>query len=151
MFNDQDTHFMQLALKEAQNAYEQNEIPIGAIVVIQDKIIAKAHNQTELLQDVTAHAEMLALTAAFHNMGSKILPNATLYVTLQPCTMCAGALYWSRVHKVIYAATDHKNGFHKHCHKHPFHPKTIVQNGIMSQESITLLQDFFNKKRNKIA
>lgn len=150
MLSDQDSHYMQLALKQAQIAYEQNEIPIGALVVIHDKIIAKAHNQTELLQDVTAHAEMLAITAAFHNMGSKILPDATLYVTLEPCTMCAGAIYWSRVNKVIYAATDPKNGFHKHCHHHPFHPKTKVLSGLMSQESITLLQDFFNKKRNKL-
>jgi tRNA(adenine34) deaminase len=143
-----DQQFMREALKEAQKAYATGEVPVGAVLVIDGQIIARAHNQVELLNDSTAHAEMLALTAAFHALGSKYLPQATLYVTLEPCLMCTGALYWSQIGRIIFACTDEKNGYRVHQKRmHPFHPKTAVQGGLLADESTRLLKDFFAKRR----
>jgi tRNA(adenine34) deaminase len=141
-----DTYFMKKAFQEAEAAYEKGEIPVGAVIVINDKIIARAHNLTETLNDVTAHAEMQAITAAANFLGGKYLQNCTLYVTLEPCQMCAGALYWSQISKIVYAAKDEQRG----CGvmKTKLHPKTKISGGIMEKESSKLLKQFFIKKRN---
>jgi tRNA(adenine34) deaminase len=143
-----DTYFMQQALKEAQKAFEDGEVPVGAVVVMQDKIIARGYNQVERLNDSTAHAEIIALTAAFNYLGSKYLPEATLYVTVEPCLMCAGALYWSKTGKLVYGADDEKNG-HKHITgaNNPFHPRTQVVSGILKEPCAQLMKDFFKLKR----
>ena len=141
-----DEYYMRQALNEAENAFAENEVPIGAVIVCNDKIIARAHNMTETLTDVTAHAEMLAITAAENFLGSKFLNDCTLYVTLEPCVMCAGASYWTRFAKVIYAASDDRYGYKKAGNK-LFHPKTVVSNGLMEEESSRLLKKFFSKKR----
>lgn len=140
-----DEYYMKQALKEAELALETDEIPIGAVVVCNDKIIARTHNQTEMLNDVTAHAEMLAITAAANALGAKYLDECTLYVTLEPCPMCAGALAHSHIGKVVYAADDPKNGFSKFGNM--LHPKTKVVTGVMKDECLALLTDFFKKKR----
>ncbi|MCB0704983.1 MAG: nucleoside deaminase [Saprospiraceae bacterium] len=141
-----DTHFMQQALLEAKKGYEEGEIPVGAVVVSNNRIIARAHNQTERLQDVTAHAEMLAVTAAASYMGGKYLDECTLYVTLEPCFMCAGALSWAQLGRLVYAAADERKGFMIHG-KVVLHPKTTVAYGILEEEARTLLQQFFREKR----
>lgn len=142
-----DEYFMRLALHEAHKAFEEGEIPIGAILAINGKIIAKAHNQVELLKDSTAHAEILALTTAFNVMGSKYLPNATLYITVEPCLMCCGALYWSKLHRIVFGATDEKNGYQKYVKTNPFHPKTEIVYGVLQNECAELMKDFFKQKR----
>ena len=142
-----DKYFMQRALQEAQIAFEKDEVPVGAVVVLQNKIIGRGHNLTETLNDVTAHAEMQALTAAFNYLGAKYLPEATLFVSLEPCPMCAGALYWSKIGRVVYGATDEKHGFHTTCSKSPFHPKTMVEKGLMADEGAELMKQFFKRKR----
>ncbi|HAW51956.1 MAG TPA: tRNA-specific adenosine deaminase [Flavobacteriales bacterium] len=142
-----DEYFMREALKEAVSAYEEDEVPVGAIVVIRNKIIAKAHNSTELLHDVTAHAEILAITAASNHLGSKYLNKCTLYVTLEPCLMCAGALFWSQIGKVVYGARDEKRGYSLFAKHNALHPKTKVTSGIMQDECSELLSNFFKKKR----
>jgi tRNA(adenine34) deaminase len=143
-----DEYFMQMALKEAQKAFEEDEVPVGAIVVQHDKIIARAYNMTEKLNDPTAHAEMIALTAAFGNMGAKYLPDATLYVTVEPCVMCAGALYWSKLDKVVWGASDNKNGFSRvQPTVSPFHPKTKIVIGVLENECVALMKSFFKNKR----
>ncbi|WMJ71735.1 nucleoside deaminase [Cytophagaceae bacterium ABcell3] len=142
-----DGHFMKEAYKEALHAYDNNEVPVGAVVVCKNRIIARASNQTEVLKDCTAHAEMLALTSAFNFMGSKYLPDCDLYVTLEPCVMCAGALHWSQIKRVIYGASDKKKGFSL-INNNLLHPKTKVVSGVMEKESEQLLQNFFNKLRN---
>lgn len=141
-----DTYFMKKALQEAETAYEKGEIPVGAVIVIDNKIIARAHNLTEILNDVTAHAEMQAITAAANFLGGKYLQNCTMYVTLEPCQMCAGALYWSQISKIVYAATDEKRG----CGvmKAKLHPKTKISGGVMEEEASKLLKQFFIEKRN---
>jgi tRNA(adenine34) deaminase len=144
--NFSDQYFMKLALKEAQNALEKDEIPVGAIITCQQQIIAKAHNLTESLKDVTAHAEMLAITAASESLGGKYLNNCTLYVTLEPCAMCAGALNWSQIGRVVYGADDDKRG----CLKHTptiFHPKTEITGGILKDECGSIIKQFFQMKR----
>lgn len=141
-----DTYFMKKALQEAETAFEKGEIPVGAIVVINDRIIARAHNLTELLNDVTAHAEMQAITAAANFLGGKYLHNCTLYVTLEPCQMCAGALYWSQISKIVYGARDEERGCIALDTK--LHPKTIITGGILSDEASELLKRFFIEKRN---
>jgi tRNA(adenine34) deaminase len=143
-----DDYFMQQALKEAVIAYEEDEVPIGAVVVVNNKIIARGHNQTERLNDATAPAEMIALTAAFNNLGAKYLMEATLYVTVEPCLMCSGALYWSKIGRIVYGADDEKNGY-KHITKDnwPFHPKTELVRGIMQEECADLMKSFFRSKR----
>jgi tRNA(adenine34) deaminase len=138
---------MKLALQEARKAFEKDEVPVGAVLVMNNQILAKAHNQVELLNDATAHAEILALTSAFDSLGSKYLPEATLYVTLEPCLMCAGALNWSKIGKVVYGASDDKNGSHTYCYKSPFHPKTAIEKGILQEECAQLMKDFFKSKR----
>lgn len=142
-----DTYFMRQALAEAQKALEANEVPVGAVVVSGQKIIGRGHNLTERLNDVTAHAEMQAITAAANYLGAKYLHNCVLFVTLEPCVMCAGALYWSQISKVVYAAPDEKRGFVSQGAK--LHPKTEVSSGILAQTSSQMLQDFFNQRRNK--
>ena len=142
-----DTFFMKKALNEAMDALEQGEVPVGAVVVANNKIIARAHNRTEILNDVTAHAETQAITSAANYIGGKYLKGCTLYVTLEPCVMCAGALYWSQLDRVVYGAKDEKRG----CTNvgHLFHPKTKVSNGVMEKECSDLLSTFFDKKRKK--
>lgn len=142
-----DEYFMQKALAEAEKSYDANEVPVGAIVVCNQKIIAKAHNQTELLRDVTAHAEIIAITSAASYLGSKYLNDCTMYVTLEPCPMCAGALRWAQIGKIIYGADDEKNGFMIHG-KELLHPKTTVEFGLKHDACKQLMQEFFKSKRN---
>ena len=137
---------MHRALQEAQTAYDEGEIPIGAVIVCQDRIIARAHNLTETLHDVTAHAEMQAITMAANELGGKYLTDCTLYVTVEPCLMCAGALAWSQIARIVYGAADDKRGYHTQCDK-PFHPKTIVTSGVLANECGKLMTDFFKTKR----
>lgn len=139
--------YMNLALQQAQKAFEDGEVPVGAIIVMQDQIIGKGYNQTQRLNDVTAHAEIIALTAAFNFLGSKYLPEATLYVTVEPCLMCAGALYWSKISRIIFGCSDEKNGYTRHCQHSPFHPKTIVETGFLEKECSQLMKDFFKQRR----
>jgi tRNA(adenine34) deaminase len=141
-----DEYFMKEALKEANIAFKKNEVPVGAIIVFNKKIIARAHNLTETLNDVTAHAEMQAFTAATNTLGSKYLNECTLYVTLEPCTMCAGASYWTQIGKIIYGATDPKRGFHLQGKK-ILHPKTSIKKNVLGLECSKLLKEFFEKKR----
>ena len=141
-----DEHFMKLAFHEAQKAYEMDEVPVGAIIVCNNQVIAKAHNMTETLNDVTAHAEMQAFTMAANYLGGKFLDECTLYVTLEPCSMCAGAGYWTRLKKVVIAAKDEKRGF-RSFNENMFHHKTQIEWGIMEDECSGILKDFFNKKR----
>lgn len=142
-----DAFFMREALKEAQRAYENGEIPVGAVVVVEGRVIARGHNDTERLMDVTAHAEIIALTAACNYLGSKYLPDCSLYVTLEPCPMCAGALAWAQLGRLVYGAADEKRGFMRFG-KAMLHPKTIVLEGVLSEPCSSLLRDFFNKLRN---
>lgn len=141
-----DVYFMKKALQEAEAAFEKGEVPIGAVIVIDNKIIARAHNLTELLNDVTAHAEMQAITAAANFLGGKYLINCTLYVTLEPCQMCAGALYWSQISKIVYGSRDEVRG----CLnlKTKLHPKTKIIGGVLDKEASDLLKRFFVEKRN---
>ncbi len=141
-----DTYFMAIALKEAKMAMEAGEIPVGAVIVSKEQIIARASNNTEVLNDVTAHAEMIALTSAFNFLGSKYLPTCTLYVTLEPCVMCAGALRWSQIGRIVYGASDEKSGFMRYG-KELLHPKTKVEFGVMHDECQHLLKTFFEQKR----
>lgn len=141
-----DIYFMRKALEEAEIAFTKGEIPVGAVVVINDKIIARSHNLTELLNDVTAHAEMQAITSAANYLGGKYLHNCTLYVTLEPCQMCAGALYWSQISKIVYGARDEQRGYLNM--KTKLHPKTKVVPGILETEASALLKRFFIEKRN---
>jgi tRNA(adenine34) deaminase len=144
-FNDE--YFMKQALQQAQKAFEIDEVPVGAVVVANNQIIARAHNFTEKLNDVTAHAEIQAITAAAEYLGAKYLTGCTLYVTLEPCVMCGGALYWSQIDKVVFAARDEKRGAGR-LHESIYHPKTLVTNGLLAEESIVLLKRFFENKRN---
>ncbi len=141
-----DTYFMKKALQEAEAALEKGEVPIGAVIVIKDRIIARSHNLTEQLNDVTAHAEMQAITAAANFLGGKYLKDCTLYVTLEPCQMCAGALYWSQVAKIVYAAEDPQRGCGAMGTK--LHPKTKIEGGVLENEASDLLKRFFIQKRN---
>ena len=143
-----DEQYMQQAIKEAQKAFDAGEVPVGAIVVMNNRVIARAHNQVELLNDSTAHAEILALTTAFNFLGSKYLPDAILYVTLEPCLMCSGALYWSKIGKIVYGADDDKNSYRKSTGtNNPFHPKTLITGGVLKEASAQLMKDFFKAKR----
>ena len=140
-----DEYFMKKALVEAETAFENGEIPVGAIIVIDNRIIARSHNLTELLNDVTAHAEMQAITSAANFLGGKYLKDCTLYVTLEPCQMCAGALYWSQISKIVYGATDESRGFVEMGTK--LHPKTVVFKGVLEKECAELMKRFFQSKR----
>lgn len=143
-----DEHYMQQAIIEAQKAYEMEEVPVGAIIVINNRIIARAHNQVELLNDSTAHAEILAITAACDFLSSKYLPEAILYVTLEPCLMCSGALYWSKIGRIVYGADDKKNGYKKCCgSNNPYHPKTELSGGVLKEACAKLMTDFFKARR----
>jgi len=141
-----DSYFMREALKEARMAFDENEVPIGAVIVANDRVIAKAHNLTERLNDVTAHAEMQAFTAAANYLGGKYLKDCTLYVTLEPCIMCSGASFWAQIGKIVYGAKDEKRGFSIY-NTNIIHPKTLIKGGIMEKECAELISTFFKKKR----
>lgn len=143
-----DEAFMREALKQAQYAFEENEVPVGAVIVCENKIISRAYNQVEKLNDVTAHAEILAITAAENYLGTKYLSGCKLYVTLEPCTMCAGATYWSQLDEVIYGASDEKRGY-SHLAPKATHPKAKITKGILADECSTLVTDFFRRMREK--
>jgi tRNA(adenine34) deaminase len=143
-----DEYYMQEAMKEAQKAYDADEVPVGAVVVMNNKIIARGHNQVELLNDATAHAEILAITSAFNFLGAKYLPDATIYVTLEPCLMCAGALYWGKIGRIVYGASDPKNGYLHHTKESgPFPVKTSITKGILEAECAFIIQSFFRERR----
>ena len=142
-----DEYFMKHALQQAKIAFEKDEIPIGAVIVFKNKIIARAHNLSETLNDATAHAELQAITSATNKLGGKYLKECTLYVTLEPCVMCAGATYWSQVGKIVYGASDKKRGYKNFC-KQIIHPKTEIVSGILEFECSELIKDFFEKMRH---
>lgn len=143
-----DEYFMEQALKEALRAFEEGEVPVGALVVMNNRIIARGRNMVEKLKDPTAHAEIIALTSAFNALGSKYLPDATLYVTLEPCLMCCGAMYWSKLGRIVYGAEDEKNGYRKTTGSNwPFHPKTELLAGLKSEECAQLMKTFFKERR----
>ena len=141
-----DQYFMKQALLEAEKAFERGEVPVGAVVVCKDRIIARAHNLTETLTDVTAHAEMQAITAAASAIGGKYLSDCTLYVTVEPCVMCAGAIAWSQMGTLVFGAEDEKRGYQRYAPE-ALHPKTVVKKGVMADESATLMKQFFASKR----
>jgi len=140
-----DEYFMKKALQEAEIAFDKGEIPVGALIVIDNKVIARSHNLTELLNDVTAHAEMQTITAAANFLGGKYLIGCTLYVTLEPCQMCAGALYWSQISKIVFGASDEHRGFEKMGTQ--LHPKTVVVRGVLANEASELMKHFFAERR----
>lgn len=140
-----DSYFMKKALQEAEMAFEKGEIPVGAVIVIDNKIIARTHNLTEMLHDVTAHAEMQGITSAANYLGGKYLTGCTLYVTLEPCQMCAGALYWSQISRIVFGASDEHRGFEKMGTQ--LHPKTTVVRGVLAEEASVLMKRFFKEKR----
>ena len=143
-----DEYYMMLALKEARKAFDEDEVPVGAIIVMNEKVIARGYNQVEKLNDPTAHAEIIALTSAFNFLGAKYLPDATIYISVEPCLMCEGALYWSKIGRIVYGAADEKNGFKKTTGSQwPFHPKTVLEHGILKDECAELMQRFFRMKR----
>ncbi len=153
-----DEYFMLQALKEAKKAFEEGEVPVGAVVTMNGRIISRGHNQVEKLKDPTAHAEIIALTSAFNFLGSKYLPDAAIFITVEPCLMCSGALYWSKIQKVVYGTPDIKNGYKKYVDPcpsleeigiapRPFHPKTIVVEGVLADECATIMKEFFKVRR----
>ena len=143
-----DEYFMKQAIREAQMAFDEDEVPVGAVVVMNNRIIGRGHNQVERLTDSTAHAEIIALTAAFNFLNSKYVPDATLYVTVEPCLMCSGALYWSKINRIVFGAADDKNSYRQATSgKNPFHPKTELLGGVMAEECATLMKAFFKSKR----
>ena len=146
MMKEDETYYMKQALLEAQKAFGRGEVPVGAVVVSRNRIIARSHNLTEALNDVTAHAEMQAITAAANNLGGKYLTDCTLYVTVEPCVMCAGAIAWAQIGKLVYGASDEKRGF-KRLAPDALHPKTIVEHGLLEDECAALMKDFFKQKR----
>lgn len=141
-----DQYFMKQALQQAREAFDKDEVPVGAVIVSEGVIITKAHNMTETLNDVTAHAEMLAITAASEQLGSKYLTNCTLYVTLEPCTMCAGALNWAQIRRIVYGAPDEKRGY-RNLKPSPLHPRTEIIGGLLESECMQLVKQFFATKR----
>ena len=141
-----DIDYMKQALVEAKKAFDKDEVPIGAVVVCKGRIIARAHNLTEMLNDVTAHAEMQAITSAANNVGGKYLNDCTLYVTVEPCPMCAGAIAWSQLGKLVYGAEDEKRGYHRYA-PDVLHPKTEVVSGVCADEATALMKEFFKNKR----
>jgi tRNA(adenine34) deaminase len=146
MFTDE--YYMGLALAEARAAFAEEEVPVGAVVVLNERVISRGRNMVEKLNDPTAHAEMIALTSAFNFLGGKYLQEATLYVTVEPCLMCAGALYWSKIGRVVWGAPDEKNGHARLTgDRFPFHPKTLVNKGVMANECSLLMKEFFKSKR----
>ena len=143
---EKDSRFMKMALQEAQAAFAAGEIPVGAVVVCQDRVVARAHNLTERLGDVTAHAEMQAITAASATLGGKYLTDCTLYVTLEPCVMCAGAIGWSQVDRLVFGAGDDKRGYRRFA-PDALHPKTQVESGLLAEECAALMKEFFKRRR----
>ena len=141
-----DTDYMKMALVEAQKAFDEDEVPIGAVIVCKGRVVARAHNLTEMLNDVTAHAEMQAITAAASNIGGKYLTDCTLYVTVEPCPMCAGAIAWSQLGRLVYGAEDEKRGYHRYS-PDVLHPKTEVLSGVCADEATVLMKKFFASKR----
>lgn len=146
IFDNPDEYYMQQALREARQARDEEEIPVGAVIVCDDRILARSHNNTERLNDVTAHAEMTAITAASSALGAKYLTDCTLYVTLEPCPMCASALAWSQIGRIVYGASDPKRGFER-IGRNLLHPKTVVVSGVLADECATLMKDFFAQRR----
>lgn len=146
MTDNKDEQFMRKALQEAEEAYSQGEVPVGVVVVCNDRIIARAHNLTEVLHDVTAHAEMQAITSAANMLGGKYLRDCTLYVTVEPCVMCAGAIGWAQVSRVVYGASDEKRGFSVYAPK-ALHPKANVTAGVLEEECKAFMQKFFSSRR----
>lgn len=143
-----DEYYMMQALKEARRANDEGEVPVGAVIVMNERIIARGYNQVERLKDPTAHAEIIALTSAFNHLGSKYLPDASIYITVEPCLMCAGALYWSKIKRIIYGAQDEKNGHRRTAgYNWPFHPKTELIHGVLKEECGELMKSFFRNKR----
>lgn len=143
-----EEQFMKMALREAEKAYEEGEVPVGAVVVVNNRIISRGYNMVEKLKDPTAHAEIIALTSAFNALGSKYLPDATLYVTVEPCLMCAGALHWSKIGKIVWGAEDIKNGHQVYTgDRNPFHVKTQILTGLLAEESASLMKAFFKARR----
>lgn len=145
-FMANDAYYMKKALEEARKAFDENEIPIGAVIVCGDRILAKTHNLTETLTDVTAHAEMQAITAAANALGGKYLNECTLYVTVEPCVMCAGAIGWSQLKRLVYGASDEKRGYRRFAPQ-ALHPRTEVTDGVMADEAASLMKEFFSRKR----
>lgn len=145
--SEDDVRFMRIALEEARQAFEADEVPIGAVVVCKGRVVGRGHNLTETLSDVTAHAEMQAITAAVNSLGGKYLPECTLYVTVEPCLMCAGAIGWSQIRRVVYGASDAKRGYATYTSRPPFHPKAVVVSGVLADESAGLMRSFFARKR----
>jgi tRNA(adenine34) deaminase len=146
MFDDE--YYMRQALKEAEKAFAEGEVPVGAVVVVNGSIISRGYNQVEKLHDPTAHAEMIALTSAFNFLGAKYLPDAVLYVTVEPCLMCAGALYWSKIGRIVWGAADEKNGYaHTTGENWPFHPKATISTGVLGEEAAELMKTFFRQRR----
>lgn len=141
-----DTDYMKLALAEARKAFDKDEVPIGAVIVCKGHVVARAHNLTEMLNDVTAHAEMQAITAAASAIGGKYLTDCTLYVTIEPCPMCAGAIAWAQMGRLVYGAADDKRGYNRYA-PDVLHPKTEVMSGVCAEESSRLMKEFFNSKR----
>ncbi len=141
-----DTFYMRQALLEARKAFDRGEVPVGAVVVSRDRIIARSHNLTETLNDVTAHAEMQCITAAANYLGGKYLADCTLYVTVEPCVMCAGAIAWSQMGRLVFGATDEKRGYQRYA-PDALHPKTVVVQGVLSEECASLMKDFFKRRR----
>ena len=146
MFASEDEQYMRVALEEARRALDEGEIPIGAVVVAGGRIIGRGHNMTEALNDVTAHAEMMAITSATQTVGGKYLPDATLYVTIEPCLMCAGAIGWAQIGRIVYGAGDSRRGYTTFT-ANPFHPKATVTRGIMEEECAGLMKQFFTQRR----
>ena len=146
MTNEEDIRYMRMALDEAKNAYDKGEVPVGAIIVCKGRVIARAHNLTELLGDVTAHAEMQAITSAANNLGGKYLNECTLYVTVEPCVMCAGAIGWAQLARVVYGASDDKRGFVRYAPA-AMHPKTEVEAGVLAEDCAALMKQFFLERR----
>ena len=148
LLTNPDEKFMSIALQEARKAAEEGEVPVGAVIVIGNRILARAHNQTQRLNDVTAHAEMIAITAAAEALGGKYLKDCTLYVTVEPCIMCAGAIGWSQISRLVFATSDEKKGYRLFSDNiSPLHPKTTVTEGVMREEAATLMKDFFSGRR----
>lgn len=146
---DSDERFMRVALAEAEEAARIGEVPVGAVVVVNDKVVGRGHNMTETLNDVTAHAEIIAITAAQNTLGGKVLPDCTLYVTLEPCPMCAGAIGWARLKRIVWGADDNKGGVRTYYQplRLPFHPKSLIETGVLAEESAALLKSFFKARR----
>lgn len=147
MLGDRDEYYMRMALAEARRAFAADEIPIGAVIVADDRVIGRGHNLTETLRDVTAHAEMQAITAAANSVGGKYLPDATLYVTVEPCLMCAGAIGWAQISRIVYGCDDSRRGYRSLTAASPFHPRATAIGGVLADECAALMIDFFKKKR----